>query len=562
MSELENLSELQSLYDKLQEQEDELIEKVGEDKDYDNIEFVKLTIRDTRDGFPTTKPAVSGIQLIQIDGEVSQFETAWCNTWSSSIKPGHIIDGRDDTAWRDEKLRPVILQLKEPTTLMGYRMKTSLDEPDADPKNWILEGATEKDGPWVLIHDQSEDADMPKDRSKWGVIIPMSYEDGDLMRAIRATDSAEQEVRYARLEKEESLEASRTGPTKEDIAELTKKSIYLREKNRLASDTEKSKNNELQRYHKETSSIKDRTVEFCTKLNAKMEELISFILDHKSRGAAAVGIDVMKAVDTLVDIEQEREKELRHLQTESDNSKSDDCTLTQSLTELQNRCVIELPKLREEAEAAKRSMAIACQREINDLAEVYRNLEIKNKELSFHTKRGTNFKIKWKDHKGDETSRTIGGDEGFTSSKNLEENRRREDENIESSKETLRLRRMRADLRTEYTRVSKEYDAELSKLKKTFSEVHKERSLLGTERCELEAICAEFSSVIEQFQEKLRNPMVAGKTKLIPPLSTKFTIGHGRLSPRPMASPRRSYSPRPHSRATTPRVSVTPRRHH
>ena len=121
---------------------------------------------------------------------------------------------------------------------------------------------------------------------------------------------------------------------------------------------------------------------------------------------------------------------------------------------------------------------------------------------------------------------------------------------------------MRADLRTEYSRVSKDYDVELAKLKKTFTEVHKERSLLGTERCELEAICAEFSSVIEQFQEKLRNPMVAGKTKLIPPLSTKFTIGHGRLSPRPMASPRRSYSPRPHSRATTPRVSVTPRRHH
>ena len=297
---------------------------------------------------------------------------------------------------------------------MGYRMKTSLDEPDADPKNWILEGAAEKDGPWVLLHNQVDDADMPKDRSKWGVITPMQYEDGDLMRAIRATDSAEQEVRYAMLEKEESLEASKVGPTKEEIGELTKKSIYFREKARIQQETEKSKTAELEQHRKGTTTIKERTVEFCTKLNVKLEEVISFIIDHKSRGVAAGGIDVMKAVDTLVDIEQEREKELNHLQQESDNSKSDDAALTHSLTALQNRCIIELPKLREEGEAAKRSMAIACQREINDLSDVYRNLEVKNKELSYHTKRGTNFKAKWKDHKGEDTAARL-GDDGFTS---------------------------------------------------------------------------------------------------------------------------------------------------
>ena len=80
----ENLEGLQAEYDKLQELEDELIDQVcvvviyfiflisknhnipkqvGDDKQFDNIEFVKLTIRDTRDGFPTTKPAVSGIQV-------------------------------------------------------------------------------------------------------------------------------------------------------------------------------------------------------------------------------------------------------------------------------------------------------------------------------------------------------------------------------------------------------------------------------------------------------------------------------------------------------------------
>ena len=58
---------------------------MGDDFEKDIIRYVKLTVRETRDMEPLTKPAVAGIQLIQVDGTHAEFSDAYSNFWSSMV---------------------------------------------------------------------------------------------------------------------------------------------------------------------------------------------------------------------------------------------------------------------------------------------------------------------------------------------------------------------------------------------------------------------------------------------------------------------------------------------
>eukprot|EP01059_Diplonema_ambulator_P003663 TRINITY_DN13377_c0_g1_i4.p1 TRINITY_DN13377_c0_g1~~TRINITY_DN13377_c0_g1_i4.p1 ORF type:complete len:567 (+),score=223.47 TRINITY_DN13377_c0_g1_i4:40-1740(+) len=560
----QELAELRRRYEDLCIEEKELIEKVG---DVDIVQYIKLTVRETRDNNALTKPAVSGIQLIQVDGTDAQFRDAWCNTWSSSIKPEHIIDGKASTAWRDEKHRPVILELREPAALMGYRMRTSCDNPNTDPKHWLLEGSIEKDGAWHVLHEMTEDAKLPKDRSAWSIMIPIKsaeVTDPNLVRAITEGDKAEQERRYSMLDKQAAMELSRNGPTKAEVLTMTQQAMLKKEETRMAQFSEEEKRKELSRFKKLTADLEKRNTYVCTVLQEMVKELMELVTENMTRSDAAGQIDLRTTLDVVEEVEKEREDELSAIQVQTDASRSDDNVLTQSLTDLQNKTLVRLPQIREECDNIKRQMLNACDKELAALEDIYAQLEAKNRELAYHTKRGTNYKQAWTGNKEKAAPRF---DDEFESVKSAEDSRRRQDDAAELASEIKRLTRQKVDLTNDLKKIQKECLTDTAKLRRQFNEIHKERSLLGQERCELEAICSDFSALIEKLSQQLgvSGQRIVSSNKSVPPLSNNFTLGHGRLSPRPMTSPRRSVSPRPISRTgtpRTPRVSVTPRRIH
>ncbi|KAJ9467865.1 hypothetical protein DIPPA_20250 [Diplonema papillatum] len=557
---MDEVEELRLKLEQMTQEEEDLNAQLGSDPDADLVHYVRLIVRETKD--QTQMPAVSGLQLVRLDGTLAEFKDAWCNTWSSSIKPEHIIDGNPKTAWRDDKHKPVCFELTEPAVVIGYRMRNSPDNEGEDPKHWRLDGSTEKDGHWNVLHDMAQDACLPHDRSGWSVMIPIKPDTDKMVEAVVAGDKAEQEARYADIQKRKSLDLAATGPTQAEVDRLVKAAAEARLAAKADHAAAERKKGEIQSMKERTVRAAERKKIFTSKLGGTMADLLVLVDDFRQRTNAAEATEPEEGIAVVEEIQHEREKTLIKVQGEADTSKSEDGTLSASLTALQNKCVQALPRIEEEAERTTNGILIACQREITELEEAYRVLDAKNRELSFHTKRGTNYKQSWKVQRGHDKE---------IEDADADLRRREKDESTELDSEIRRLRRARLDMTGELKKMEKDFGDEQHKLKKSFNEVHKERSQLGQERCELEGVCADFSTVIERLREQYviangssNNKLLTGGKKLIPPIPTKFTLGHGRISPRPHTSPRRSVSPRPSRGVTprTPRVSITPRRLH
>eukprot|EP01063_Lacrimia_lanifica_P017618 TRINITY_DN24664_c0_g1_i1.p1 TRINITY_DN24664_c0_g1~~TRINITY_DN24664_c0_g1_i1.p1 ORF type:complete len:590 (+),score=233.25 TRINITY_DN24664_c0_g1_i1:54-1772(+) len=553
-------ADLQKRLNELTRKDLELRSIVGDDDVADVYHYIKLTIRETRDDHPKTKPAVSGLQLVNIDGSLAEFSDAWCNTWSSSTRPQNIIDNNPKTAWKDEKLRPVILKLTDPAALLGYRMLTCCDNPDADPKFWALEGAQEVDGPWTLLHEVLEEGVVPRDRSNWSILIPISNSSADkaLVKTIMKGDELKQAIRLSNYDKMMALRVQKEGPSRSEVSGMLKVSNRKREELNHAGLTEAQKRKRLQAYRSEIDAAEKKQNVFCKILLRKVNDLMELAVGSKSKAEISSTIELPQALRTIQDVEDERECTLVELYSDLEKNKYSDNGLTATLTRLQARCGVEIPQIRDEAEKTKRQIYLSSQKEIRLYEEEYRTLDVKSRELNFHTKRGTNFKDSKKRAAVSKTNHLESWDSGFDTGPGVVSTC------DDHHAEVQRLKRVKVQIGGQRKSLKAETEEELGKLRKLAHETYQERSHLGQERCELQQICADFTALIERLQEQL-DPST--QQKIAPALTTSNLtyIGHvgpSRASPRasPRRSPSRSYnkSPRSTSRLTA-RTPRTPR---
>ena len=316
---------------------------------------------------------------------------------------------------------------------------------------------------------------------------------------------------------------------------------------------------------------KRRCDDFYRRMKAEIYELVAMVCSKYDEGNVQQAVEVVQGTRLMGQVCETREDAVHRINAEMDASKQADQLRTAAITRLQARCAQEIPRINEESETKKSGIVQSHRRDMLGLDHRLAILEVENRELQFHTKRGTNFKSEWK------TKKKGGSDkweDPLQSMRVAEEMRRSIEEEQEVNSQISRLKKEHHNLLVQYREEKKACSGEMAELKKLFNDTHRERSQLGQERCELEAICADFSAVIERLQGQLSvaNGGVAQpasqhrqRGRLISPMATKFTIGNGRLSPRPSVSPRRSVrsvsesysrtSPRPHSRV----VSMTPR---
>lgn len=74
-------------------------------------------------------------------------------------------EGRE--AWSDQKGAALIVELKEPGDIIGYRFRTAGDGAEHDPVTWRVDGAQSKGGPWDLLHLQLDESAVPGERWCW-----------------------------------------------------------------------------------------------------------------------------------------------------------------------------------------------------------------------------------------------------------------------------------------------------------------------------------------------------------------------------------------------------------
>ena len=394
----------------------------------------------------------------------------------------------------------------------------------------------------------------------------------------QTADAHELEKEYHDRTREEALFQQEHGPTQDSVADAQ---VTRRRKEEIMRNNmvvEEEKLEELDEARRRLNAERTKANRFYGDLKRAVTQLVEMVAAKYEEGNIQDLEQVLGGIDTLQEIENERETELQRVATETDSSKSADQLLTQGITTLQARCAREIPQVREDAEANKRSIYNAFRKEVIELENRLNDLDIKNGELTFHAKRGTNFKDNWKAKVrpggfGNDPVKPPQGTDQWDDAglKAADSTKRAADADSEERSETQRLKRQYQNLLAQYKREKVECGDEMAELKRVFNNAHKDRTSLGQERCELETICADFSSVIERLQSQTGVGVTngAGSRTGTPaahsrrqhsPLPTKFTLGNGRVSPRPSVSPRRSVSEtfnRGPARSATPRRTVS-----
>eukprot|EP01062_Namystynia_karyoxenos_P063478 TRINITY_DN56282_c0_g1_i1.p1 TRINITY_DN56282_c0_g1~~TRINITY_DN56282_c0_g1_i1.p1 ORF type:complete len:442 (+),score=172.59 TRINITY_DN56282_c0_g1_i1:109-1326(+) len=313
-------------------------------------------------------------------------------------------------------------------------------------------------------------------------------------------------------------------------------------------------------------------------------ELLEAIAMHVRNEEEMSVIDPEETLDGLQQFCADREAELLRVNKEIDEALVVDGGLTQSLTALQNRCQKEEPEEYDKAEQSKGEILRKWDAERRNLERTIDQLNERHRELHYHVNRGTNVKQAWGLKRGQnpmdsESARTAslwreGGsawdeDTGMTL-KAQNDLRILGDKKEETIIEAKRLRGLLQDTTNQRKRLEKQLRSEEEEMSRQLADVSRERSELGHERTQLAEVCSDFSSLIERLEEQCYQhtpsaPPGVHRGSSVPPLATSFTIGHGRLSPRPMMAG----SPRPprgqnqaspmRSQHTTPRRPVSPR---
>lgn len=300
-----------------------------------------------------------------------------------------------------------------------------------------------------------------------------------------------------------------------------------------------------------------------------LDELMGVVGTHTDKEEDLADVEPCSTLEALSKISNDREDQLlSHNRVAMDEALRTDGELTQQLTVLQNRCQTEEPLEYEKTEKEKHDIQRSWDSEKAKLSRVMEDLFLRHRELHYHTNRGTNIKQKWglgKPGKGQLFHESVSRAEMAEDGKTLKEQiqfKELKERHQEGNVEKGRLFRQLQDQKKDTKRFVSEWSKEEAFLQKQLEEVTKERSELGHERAQLSEICADFSAVIERREEKAIRECgySSGRSPVIPPMATTFTIGHGRLSPRPVTSPRPHMSQPSPARSTRSTRSPRPTR--
>eukprot|EP00755_Sulcionema_specki_P000727 Sspe_Gene.25619::Locus_10333_Transcript_1_2_Confidence_0.500_Length_5282::g.25619::m.25619 len=79
--------------------------------------------------------------------------------------------GTGGCVWKDRSKRPLVVAFDTPHFISGYRVRTSGTSPECDPVEWVLEGATDKLGPWHPLHSHTDREAVPVERQAWSAVF-------------------------------------------------------------------------------------------------------------------------------------------------------------------------------------------------------------------------------------------------------------------------------------------------------------------------------------------------------------------------------------------------------